>query len=83
MGSKWWVESCRWKVVNLLGLAGGLIAVRVGYPRAIPVGEGNNLGFALLVVRATWIVLEVSCFATVKASSALDDFHNLRIGSVN
>ena len=59
--------------MNLLGLAGGLIAVRVGYPRAIPVGEGNNLGFALLVVRATWIALEVSCFAAVKARPVFDD----------
>ena len=84
-GSKWWVESCLLEIVNLITiwLAGGLIAVRVGHQLAIPAGEGNNLWFALLVVRANWNALEMSCFATVKTRPALDDFLNLRIGCVN
>ena len=51
-GSKWWVESCRLEILNLVGLGWDILAVGVGYQLTIPADEGNNLGFALFGMRA-------------------------------
>ena len=66
MGSKWWVESSRLVIMNLVGLGWGILAIRVGYQLTIPADEDNKLGFALFGMRANQdspeMLLITTCF---------------------
>ena len=63
---KWWVESSRLEIVNLVGLGWGILTVRVGYQLTIPADEDNNLGFTLFGMRANQdlpeMLLIMMCF---------------------
>ena len=67
--SKWWVESCRLEIVNLVCLGWGILAYGVGYHRTIPADGDNNLGFALFGMRANQDLPEMLPITTCSMSS--------------